>query len=136
MRRFLFDSWIASDYINRRHGVRERAHDEVAKGNKIGICMPVLAELYFGVELSTSRDRNLQRLHHALSSVTLWPVTQNGAAIYGRIAADLRRSGRPMQIVDTMAAAIAIDLGNCTVVSNDGDLWAVPGLAVEKWAQS
>ena len=27
MRRFLFDTGIASDYINRRHGVFQRAHD-------------------------------------------------------------------------------------------------------------
>ena len=31
-------------------------------------------------------------------------------------------------------AAIALSLGNCTVVSADGDLVAVPGLAVENWA--
>ncbi len=31
-------------------------------------------------------------------------------------------------------AAIALCLGNCTVVSKDGDLSAVPGLNVENWA--
>jgi tRNA(fMet)-specific endonuclease VapC len=34
-----------------------------------------------------------------------------------------------------MAAAIALSLGNCTVVSNDSDLLAIPGLTVENWAQ-
>src|SRR5262245_57105325 len=42
--------------------------------------------------------------------------------------------GRPMPVIDLMIAAIAFNLGNCTVVSNDVDRAAVPGLAVENWA--
>jgi tRNA(fMet)-specific endonuclease VapC len=57
MRRFLLDSGIASDYINRRHGVFDRARVEVAKGNPIGVGVPVLAELVAGIEHSQTRDR-------------------------------------------------------------------------------
>jgi tRNA(fMet)-specific endonuclease VapC len=39
-----------------------------------------------------------------------------------------------MQQVDMMIAAIALALGNCTVVSGDSDLMAIPGLTVEDWA--
>jgi tRNA(fMet)-specific endonuclease VapC len=35
---------------------------------------------------------------------------------------------------DIMIAAIALTLGNTRVVTMDGDLAAVPGLAVENWA--
>ena len=52
----------------------------------------------------------------------------------GRIAAELRRVGRPIGQNDMMIAAIALTLGNCTVVTTDGDLSAVPGLTVENWA--
>lgn len=38
-----------------------------------------------------------------------------------------------MQVIDVMLAAIAFSLGNCTVVTTDSDLTAVPGLAVESW---
>jgi tRNA(fMet)-specific endonuclease VapC len=51
MKRYLFDSNALSDYINRRRGVRERALEEVAKGNRIGTCVPILAELLLGIEL-------------------------------------------------------------------------------------
>lgn len=134
MRRYLLDTGIASDFSNRRHGVFERARDEVAKGNRIGIGVPVLAELYFGIELSASREKNLQRLQVALAALTIWPFTEEAAAEYGRVAAELRRIGRPMQQVDMMVAAIAFTLPNCTVVSADSDLSAVPGLTVENWA--
>jgi tRNA(fMet)-specific endonuclease VapC len=50
-----------------------------------------------------------------------------------RIAAELRRIGRPMQQIDIQVDAIAFVLGRCTVISRDGDLKAVPGLSVEDW---
>lgn len=46
MTRFLLVSGIASDYINRRNGVYERARTEVQKCNRIGICIPVLAAVF------------------------------------------------------------------------------------------
>jgi tRNA(fMet)-specific endonuclease VapC len=133
MRRRLFDTGTAGDYVYRRRGVFERARKEVVQGNHIGICVPVLGELYFGIENSATHDRNLQRLRAALANLTIWPFTEAAARDYGRIAAQLRRIGRPMQQIDIQIAAIALTLGNCTVVSSDSDLAAVPGLTVENW---
>ncbi len=132
--RYLLDTGVASDYINRRGGIFERARNEIAAGNKIGIGVPVLAELLYGIELSTSREINLKRLKVAMSTLTCWPFDEASAAEYGRIAADLRRRGRPMQVMDLLIAAIAITLGNCVVVSKDSDFSAVAGLRVENWA--
>ena len=39
-----------------------------------------------------------------------------------------------MQAIDLQVAAIALSLGNCTVVTTDTDLAAVFGLSVENWA--
>jgi tRNA(fMet)-specific endonuclease VapC len=63
-----------------------------------------------------------------------WPFDRNAAEEYGRLAADLKRMGRPMQQIDIQIAAIALSLGRCIVVSTDSDLTAVPGLTVENWA--
>jgi len=134
MRRFLLDTGIAGDYIDHRRGVFEQARDEVVRGNRVGIGIPVLAELAYGIELSTSRDGNMQSLRTALHAWKVWPFDDKAAFEFGRLAAELRRIGRPMQQIDIMIAAIAISLGNCTVVSADSDLPAVPGLTVENWA--
>lgn len=135
MRRYLLDTGIAGCYIDRRRGVFERAQSEIVLGNWIGIAHPVLAELAYRVEGSPNRDRNLQRLRLAISTWRLWPVTEDAAFEYGRIAAELRRSGRPIGQNDMMIAANALTLGNCTVVTMDGDLSAVLGLTVENWAE-
>lgn len=133
MTRFILDSGIAADYINRRRGVHERARVEVARGNLIGIGIPVLAELVAGIEHSYSRDRNMRSLKTALTSLKLWSLDLAAAYEYGRLYAELASLGRLIGVVDMMIASIAGTLGNCTVVSADSDFGAVSGLSVENW---
>ena len=135
MKRYLLDTGIAGCYIDRRLGVVEKAQAEVALGNWIGIAHPVLAELAYRAAGSPNPDRNMQRLRLALASWNLWPVTEESAFLYGRIAAELRRKGRLIGQNDMMIAAIALTLSNCTVVTMDGDLAAVAWLTVENWVQ-
>jgi tRNA(fMet)-specific endonuclease VapC len=134
MTRYLLDTGIMSDFINRRRGVDVRARQARSEGAIIGTCEPVVAELFFGVEFSATRDENQKRLQRALSGVRCWPFDRRAAEEYGRLAAELRRIGRPMQQIDIMLASVALSLGDCTVVSADTDLAAVPGLTVENWA--
>jgi tRNA(fMet)-specific endonuclease VapC len=136
MTRFPLDSGIASDYIDRRNGVYDRARAEAQRGNRVGMAIPVLAELALGIERSRSRDRNLKALRVALDALKLWPFDEAAAFEYGRLHAELQRIGRPMQVIDIMIAAVALALGNTVVVTKDSDLAAVPGLTVENWAET
>lgn len=133
-RRYLFDTGIAQDYQAGRAGVRQRAIAERKNGHRIGICVPVLGELWSGVECSSSRERNLVSLRRALATLLIWPFTNEAAEEYGRIFAELRRAGRPIQQIDMQIGAIARTLPHCVVVSKDSDLSAIPGLTIENWA--
>jgi tRNA(fMet)-specific endonuclease VapC len=93
-----------------------------------------VAELYFGAEQSVSRDRALNDLRFGLSQFIVWPFDLDAAREYGRLYTELIRRGRPLQEIDVMIAAVALTLGNCTVVTTDSDPSAIPGLAVENWA--
>lgn len=134
MKRFLLDTCAMGDLINRRKGVHGRARAARLGGAKLGTCMPVLGELFFGIELSQTRDENRVRLIRAMAGLSFWPYTRAAAEEYGRIAAHLRRAGRGMQQVDMQVAAIARTLSQYVVVSEDTDLLAVPGLSVVNWA--
>lgn len=134
MRRFLLDTGPAGDFINRRRGVRQRAEQALAQGARVGICIPVVGELFAGAELSKSREKNRRLLLNALKGLVAWPFDRAAAEEYGRLFAFLRRAGRPMQQIDIQIAAIALSLGNCTVVTSDRDFDAIPGLIVEDWA--
>lgn len=133
MKRYLLDTGIIGDFINHRRGVEVRAREARRQGARIGTCDPVVGELYFGIEASAARDKNFKRLERALSGIVCWPFTRVAAEEYGRLAAALKRKGRPMQQIDIQIAAIALTLGNCTVVTTDSDLAEIPGLTVENW---
>lgn len=136
MRRFLLDTGIAGLYLDDKRGVFERAEAETAKGNRIGIALPVLGELVFRAEGSPHRDRNLLRLRKAVDEEwRIWLATVEVAFEYGRLAFELRRSGRAMGQNDITIAAIARTLPDCTVVTMDGDFSGVPGLQIENWAE-
>jgi tRNA(fMet)-specific endonuclease VapC len=96
MRRYLLDTGIAQDFMNDRRGVRDRVTAARLQGSRIGICVPVLGELWSGVECSESREKNLQKLRHGLSRLTVWPYDEAAAAHFGRIFAELRGLSRPI----------------------------------------
>lgn len=133
-RRYLLDTGIAQDFQDDRFNMRAKADAQRRLGHRIGICAPVLGELWAGVEGSQTRDLNLKRLKHALAHLYLWPYTKAAAAEYGRVFTELRRTGRIIQQVDMQIAAIARTLPNCVVVSKDTDMLVIPGLRVENWA--
>lgn len=133
-RRYLLDSGPAADCIFRRRGVFERVREARQRGAKVGIGTPVLGEVVGGVEASGTRDANWDTLTRGLATFVLWPFDEAAAWEYGRLYAELRRLGRPMQQIDIQIAAIARTLGDCTVVTTDSDLSAVPGLHTENWA--
>jgi tRNA(fMet)-specific endonuclease VapC len=136
MRRYLLDTGIASDLINRRGDVEARAREASRRGDRLGVSTPVLGELVAGIENSNNPDRNRKELWHGLQGITLWPFDKAAAEEFGRLYATLRRLGRPMQQIDIQTAAIALTLGNCTVVTKDSDFGAVPGLHVADWSKA
>jgi tRNA(fMet)-specific endonuclease VapC len=134
IRRYLFDTGIAQDFQDNRGNVRGKAKTARAQGHRIGICVPVLGELWSGVEGSNQRDANAVLLRRALSQLSIWPYTPEAAAEYGRIFTELKNAGHPIQQIDMQIGAIARTLPNCVVVSKDSDFLAIRGLAVENWA--
>jgi tRNA(fMet)-specific endonuclease VapC len=134
MRPYLLDTNAAADCIFRRRDVHERVKQARAAGHKIGIGIPVLGEILAGVESSASRARNLEIVERNVGLFRLWQYTAEAARVYGRLFAELRRIGRPMQAIDLQIAAMAFSLGRCTVVTTEADLSAVPSLSVDNWA--
>lgn len=132
-RRYLLDTGPAQDFLFQRRGIQPRIEQARLSGAKIGICTPVLGEIVAGLEGSSSRETSWDIARRKLGKLVCWPYDQTAAYEFGRLFAELRRIGRPMQQIDIQIAAIAKTLGNCVVVSGDSDLAAVPGLTVENW---
>ena len=135
MRKYLLDTGIASDCANGRLGVEERVREAIRRGARIGISTPVLGELLAGIEYSDDPDRHRRVLWRSVLRWMLWPFESDAAEEYGGLYAQLRRAGRIIQQVDLQSAAIALTLGNCTVVTKDSDFQAIPALDVEDWSK-
>lgn len=133
MKRLMLDTGVAGDYIFRRQNVYDRVRMAAAQGQKVGIAMPAIGELFAGIEHSQSRERNLDILKRSLHSLRPWPFDRQAAEEFGRLYAYLRSIGRPMQQIDVQIAAIALSLGSCTLVTRDSDFAAIPGLSIETW---
>lgn len=133
-RRYLLDTNAAELWLRNEPAMLARTAAASARGATLGTCTPVVGELWYGVENSSTRDANARRLSRDLTQLVLWPYTEEAAEEFGRLRALLRRIGRPMQIIDVQLAAVAFALGSTTVVTTDSDLSAVPGLAVEDWS--
>lgn len=133
MRRYLLDSNSLSDCIFRRKGVDVRAAEARARGDRLGTAITVVAELLAGTESSATRDKNLPIVNRNLKLFRIWPFDLPAAREYGRLFAELRRTGGIVPPMDLTIASIALTLPNCTVVTTDSDLSRVPGLRVEDW---
>jgi C4-dicarboxylate transporter, DctM subunit len=108
MRRYLLDTNAVGDWMNRRYGVDVRVREARLRGDVIGTCEPVVAELYFGVENSATRDENLVRLRRALAGLKCWPLSRTVSQEFGRLMAALKREGRPTGTMDVLIAAIGL----------------------------
>ncbi len=133
-RRYLLDTGPAFDFLFKRKGVNDRVGKARRGGGKVGICIPVLGEIVGGLEASGSRESSWATARPRLAKLVCWPYDKVAAFEYGRIFAELKSRGLVIQQIDMQIAAIAFSLGNCTVVSGDADLLAVPGLTLENWS--
>lgn len=132
-RRFLLDAGPAQDFVQHRSPTFEQVFKVMRPGVVVGVCYPTLAELRGGFEASASRERNLRTLRASFRWLKRWPFDLAAVQAYGEIYATLRRLGRQIGHIDMQVAAVAMTLGNTTVVTYDSDLSAVPGLSVENW---
>jgi len=133
VKRFLLDSNAVNDLMRRQVNVLANYTHARRGGFRVGTCEPIVAEILAGLEMSSTRAANVDRFHRTLSEIACWPLDRAASQAFGKIAAELRRLGRPMQTIDIMLAAIAVSLGDCSVVTCDSDLLAMPGLTVVNW---
>ena len=92
-----------------------------------------LAELQYGVRVSTRKQANQDAVDLLLRHLTVLDLTRDAALHYAEIRADLRQKGQLIGANDLLIAAHARSLGATVVTNNVKDFGRVEGLAVENW---
>jgi len=108
-----------------------RLADHIKAIAQIGLPIPVLGELYHGVFLGNKYEKNLSNLNRflLLPRLEVLHIDEPTAKLFGEIATELRRVGRPMQQNDIWIAALCKQHGY-RLATNDVGFENVLGLEI------
>jgi tRNA(fMet)-specific endonuclease VapC len=111
-----------------------RLGDLIKTVPQIGMPITVLGELYYGIFLGGKQERNLSNLNRflALPRVELLHIDEITAKLFGEIATQLRKDGRPIQQDDMWIVALCKQYGY-TLATGDKDFDAVTGLELARF---
>ena len=107
MTNYLLDTNHASWLMAQQEPIVARLRQAQAAGDRFGISVSVLGELYYAVYASQYRAENLRRLQSLAGALLLWPFDALTAEEFGRIQAEQKAKGRPIPPLDAQIAAVA-----------------------------
>ena len=102
---------------------------------EICISSVTYAELVHGVEKSKAVEKNRIALALLLANIEIMKFDSLAAESYGKIRAELEKSGTPIGPLDTIIAGHAQSLGFTVVTNNTKEFKRVSGLKIENWAE-
>ena len=128
---FMLDTDICIYAINKRPKKLKTKFD--AHYGHLSISTVTLAELMYGVQKSSNPESNLQNVLEFCKYVNILFFDDAAAIEYGKIRAELERSGRRIGQNDTLIAAHTRSVDATLVTNNTGEFKRVQDLKVEKW---
>lgn len=131
---FLLDTNACIELVRKR-SQRVLSRLRECRIGSVGISSITLGELYYGVARSADPQKNLIALTQFCAPMQILPFDDRAASVYGRVRADLERSGFPAGPLDTLIAAHALSLAAVLVTDNEREFRHVGGLQVENWAR-
>ena len=93
----------------------------------------VKAELLYGVERSTKREENLQKIRQFLLPFEIVSFGNQEAERYAIVRAELDRAGTPIGPNDLVIAATTAENDGILVTNNEKEFKRVSGLKIENW---
>ena len=97
------------------------------------ISVITLAELLFGIKLSSQAKRNRPALDAFVKHLTVMEWPEEAAEHYAEIRAHLHKSGQMIGANDLLIASHARCVGAVVVTNNEREFRRVPGLKVDNW---
>ena len=129
---YLLDTNHISPLITIGHPLRQRVLRSLEGGDTLSIAVPALTEMLFGISLLPRARQNLQEWEHLKSSFNYYDIDRLDAEQAARLQVALRRRGWQLETVDALIATVALR-NNLTLLTTDGDFYAISELAQENW---
>jgi tRNA(fMet)-specific endonuclease VapC len=131
---YLLDTNIISDIAHNPAGPVAGKLEEVDPAEVMSSVV-VAAEVWYGIENNPSY-RSRERTKAFMETLNVLGMEPDVAKAYGRIRAELKRTGSELGPNDLLIAAHAISLGATLVTGDDRAFSRVPGLNVENWLRA
>lgn len=98
----------------------------------LGISVITLAELEYGVQKSSNRERNKRALDKFLLPLEVAEFGNHAAVCYGKIRASLEKSGKPIGLLDMLIGATAMALNIPLVTNNVKEFRRIQDLEIQQ----
>jgi tRNA(fMet)-specific endonuclease VapC len=131
MMQYMLDTSICTHVIRNYPPELQELFNRLAE--QLCISSVTLGELHYGAEKSARRLENLQAIEHFTARLEVLPFTEQAAAHYGQIRAQLERVGRRAGAYDMMIGGHARSEGLVLVTNNLREFEPMDGLRVESW---
>jgi len=128
---YLLDPNVVSDLVRTPQG---RVAQRVVAVGESAVCTSIIvaAELRYGAAKKASARLTTQ-LEAVLGALTVLSFDAPADESYGKLRAELERTGRPIGGNDLLIAAHALASGHTLVTHNDLEFGRISGLACENW---
>lgn len=93
----------------------------------------VVGELYFGVEKSLNKEKNLRLLNELMGVIPSVQTSDEIMRKYGKLRADMEIDGTRIDDADLLIAATALTLHVPLVTGNTRHFQRIEDLNVENW---
>ncbi len=130
--KYMLDTNVLIHLIrNNSESVREKFR--LIKPDDVCISSITYAELEYGVEKSSQKEKNRVALMKVVMPIKVLPYEERAGVDYGMIRASLERDGNTIGPNDLLIASHARSLGLTLVTNNTKEFSRVKGLNLENW---
>lgn len=111
-------------------GPLAEAYAQHVQGHLLAISFITVGELYFGAEKANWGEKKRKELETILRNFVVVPYDHEIARCYGRLVAERRRNGKPIQPNDAWIAACTVRHGVPLITHNAKDFEGIAMLEV------
>ena len=131
---YLLDTNICIYALNGRHPSLSKKLLTISP-DSIFISSITLGELEYGASKSKWGERTRQTMYSFLANYAILSFTEEDALLFGKIRADLSRSGNIIGAFDLMIAVQGITRNLTVITHNTREFQRVPGIVLDDWVQ-
>jgi predicted nucleic acid-binding protein len=129
---YLLDTNHLSPLVTPGHPLRQRVVQALQAGHSFAVCVPVLAEMLFGIGILPRAVANLAEWERLKPNFRFYAPDVVDAEKAAALQIALRRQGWQLETVDALVA-ITAERYRLILLTRDKDFTRVPGIRLEQW---